>query len=230
MKIEKKILIIAGIIGLITAGLIFSYLLQVRNADTGNRTNVVVARKDIPANTVITADMVSLEALPAEAVIENSVRNVSDVVGSIAKADILSGEQILKQRLAGSQGSNSLSYTIPEQYRAITIAVNEISGIAGYVSAGDKVDILISFKGDASATYTQLQNITVFAVGSRTSANKDAAVPASLTLLVTPSQAEVLTYGAQNGTITLTLRNPVDKQQVGLDSYGDANFNTWKVR
>ena len=127
-----------------------------------------------------------------------------------------------------------MSYRIPENMRAITVPSSEVNGVGGYIVSGDKLDILVSYvpSEGVQVEYTQLQNIEVLEIGANiaATAETEAGVPTSLTLLVTPAQAEVIAYANLSGSFHFTLRNPVDSAKQDLAGYGTANFDSWRER
>lgn len=238
MKIKKSIIIITIILGLITTVLFVSFLGTLKKAaiNEGELIEVVVADGDIQANVKITQEMVRIEEIPKRSVRSGSYDEVKDVVGQITKSEIIDGEQIISERMALDQKGTGLSYLIPENMRAMTIAINETSGVAGYINTGDKVDIIISYQSnDNTTSYTQFQNVLVLKKGINPSGGVDGeynntGLTSSLTLLVTPGQAEVLTFASISGSINLTLRNPADGTVVPGSEYGTANFDAWRER
>ena len=118
--------------------------------------------------------------------------------------------------------------------RAITVATSEVDGVGGYVMTGDKLDIMVSYTRaeGQQIVYTQLQNIEVLERGPNAGEvdTSGSGVPTSLTLLVTPAQAEVIAYGNLNGTFYFTLRNPADTTWLDLGGYGTDNFDSWRER
>ncbi|MBW8383208.1 MAG: hypothetical protein K0M69_11910, partial [Youngiibacter sp.] len=119
----------------------------------------------------------------------------------------------------------------------------EISGVAGYIQVGDRVDLLVQYEIEvlnaegnpiqtSQEVYTQFQNLEVMEKGPYTvnPEEKQVGVASSITLLVTPAQAEVIVFANLNGAIHMTLRNPVDTSKVDLQQFGTVNFNTWRDR
>lgn len=238
MKINKKILIFAILIGLLTVfGL--SYYMNSLSSKQNNKvaySKVVVAVNTIPMNVKITADMIKLKSMPTESVHPEAITSLDKVVGKTSKSEIVKGEQILTSRIVVDTGKATLAYRVPENMRAITIPTSEISGVGGFINVGDKIDILATYKdmniNAVSTTYTQFQNIEVLAVGNvkQSSADKQGALPASITVLVKPAQAEVLVYALSHGTLHFTLRNPVDSKKVDLNFYNSTNFGSYQER
>ncbi len=251
MKANKKLIIIAVVIGIITV-FALNYYIQDLYSDSpamvsSAPTNVVVARVTIPEHTRITADMVSMESISADAVHPEALKNTQAAVGGISRSEIVRGEQVLGNRVATEERRASLSYRIPENLRGITIPVGEVSGVSGYVSPGDKVDVLVTYNifddeaeaeaaggehDDTLTVYTVLQNIMVLATGQFTKEadDEERRVVGNVTLAVTPEQAEVLTFAYHEGSFHLTLRSPLDEDVVDLEYYNIENFETFRER
>lgn len=238
MKINKIVLLIAIILGLIT---IFALNAYIKNIDTVEMATitygeVIVANKTIPAHVRITEDMLKKASLPVEVIHPDSMKSMDKIIGGISRSEIISGEQILGGRIVTDEIQGTLSYRIPEDMRAISIPVNEISGVAGYISKGDKIDILVTYDDkeivDVSTTYTVLQSIEVLEVGYIRAENGEPQLELvdSLTLLVNPSQAEVLAYANIHGTLHLSLRSPIDSNKVDLTQYNKDNLQSFRVR
>lgn len=239
MKIKKRIIILAIITGLLTAILTISYINSSKNQIPASMktTQVIVATVNIEANVAITSDMVEIKEFPESSVHPKSIRSINDVVGQITSEKVIAGEQIIKDRLAIGQTDTSVSFTIPENMRAIAIPVNESTGVAGYISVGDKIDIMIEdVIAGKSITSTKLQNVVVLQKGQNPADNFELqglnkGLTASLTILVTPSQAEVIAYALNIGSpMAVSLRNPIDNVQVPLTEYGQNNLDSWRGR
>lgn len=236
MKVNKRILLIGVILGLITVFFLNKYIQSLNEAKdvltTTSYSEVVVAQKSIPAHVRITEDMVKLSSIPSDAVHPDVMRKLDGVVGGITKSEIINEEQILADRVVTEDTDATLSYRIPENMRAITIPVDEVVGVANYIVMGDKIDILATYEMETSTTYTQLQNIEVLALGGLKVSTEVEAIqqPSTITILVNPSQAEVIAYATLNGSFHLTLRNPIDTNKVDLDHYGEYNLESFRVR
>lgn len=238
MKIKKRVLVIAVLLGLLTVAMLYVYLNSERDKsnETVDLKNVVVAVNTIPAHVKITQEMLSIKSLPAEAVHTESFSSTDILIGATTKVEIVNGEQILSSRVVTEGGSASLAYRIPENMRAMSIPMGEIPGVSGFIMPGDRIDILVSYAdtnvNPVLTVYTQFQNIEVLEKGPYTTniEEKQTGVASSITVLVTPSQAEVLAYANLNGAMHFTLRNPVDTNKVELPSFSAGNFTTWKER
>ena len=240
MKSNKKIIILAVIIGLITVFALNQYIKDMQSEETTskavNRASVVVAKSTIPRHTRITSEMLIMDSFPEDAVHPEALKNIDDAVGGITRSDIIKGEQILESRVATDQRPATLSYRVPEDLRAISLPVNEITGVSGYISPGDKVDVLVTYNdeniNEVMTTYTVVQNALVMAVGEATKEvdNEERLLVSTVTVAVSPGQAEVLAYAYLNGSFHFTLRSPLDEEVVELDYYNAENFESFKER
>jgi pilus assembly protein CpaB len=237
MKTKKRIWIITAVLALITTTLVYLYLGQVEAASKENKiemSEVVVAISEIPAHVKVTEEMLELKEVPSETVHADSYNDISKVIGGTTTTELIAGEQVLSDRIVSDVGDSELSYRIPGNMRAITVPSSEVNGVGGYIVSGDKLDILVSYVPSAGVqvVYTQIQNIEVLETGANNVATPEteAGVPTSLTLLVTPAQAEIIAYANLSGSFHFTLRNPVDTAKQDLTGYGTANFDSWRER
>lgn len=131
-------------------------------------TKVVVAKTNIPARVKITSDMVELADVEKEEVVEDGLRSISGVIGKATKEGHLKGEQLHKKRLHEYEGKAGLALSIPEDYRALTIKIDEVSGVGGFIQQGDYVDV-IAIYGDRALdepfAKTISQNAQVLTIG-----------------------------------------------------------------
>jgi pilus assembly protein CpaB len=249
MKVNKKVLLIGVLLGIITIFFLNRYIQSLRvdpeEVAATSYSNVVVATTAIPEHIRITEEMVQISSVPSEGVHPDAATELDSVVGAITRTDIISGEQILSGRVVMDDAAAGLSYWIPENMRAISMPLSTISGVSNFIQKGDRVDILVSYETNleeteppaegervGSTTFTQFQNVEVLELGSRKAPTTEESYeqPGSITFLVTPEQAEVMAWVNLNGSFHLTLRNPVDNQINELDHYGSDNFETFRVR
>lgn len=184
---------------------------------------VAAAAREVPVGQkLVDADLKLIE-VPRKDLPSGSVEKLNDVLGRAAILRLSPNELVLESKLAPRQGGEGLTAVIEPGKRAVSVQVNETIGVAGFVQPGSKVDVLftrILQNGDAAAT-TILQNVAVLAYGrnlQRPSTDPKAApVPAAppnqqatVTLLVTPEEANRLALAVQRGKIQLSLRNPMD--------------------
>lgn len=219
--LSRRVLIIALGLSFVTAGVAYYYLSSAVAkvpVDAGPVTEVVVALQDIPAETRVTREMVATRQIPAQYAHPAAARGPEQVVGKITTMAVLRDEQILAARLAGEGVPRKrLAFSIPDGNRALTIRVDEIKGVAGFPCVGDRVDLLVSH-GEPVATKILLQNIQILATGSVTTTLQDGQqilVP-SVTLSVTPQQAQIVTQAETTANVRLMLRSPVDEQIVSV--------------
>jgi pilus assembly protein CpaB len=159
----------------------------------------------------------------------------TDVVGRGVVATIYEGEPILETRLAAKGAGGGLAATIPPGMRAVSIRVNDVGGVSGFVRPGAHVDVLIagqppgsSGSGLGTVTKTLLQNMEVLSAGQdmqKDAEGKPVSVPV-VNLLVTPEQAETLSLASNEMHIQLVLRNPLDTQTVTTPGTAVSNLFT----
>lgn len=193
-----------------------------------NRSSVVVALQYIPANTEITGEMVTLQELPTEAINPLAARKLDDVIGTIAQFPIEPQEQVFTTRVKkrGEAAEGRLSYILEPGYRAITLGVDELSGVAGNITRGDYVDLIVTMrnaeleeKNDIS--FLIIENLQVLATGKKINAKADTATTqeyASITLAASPEDAIKIHYASQFD-IRLALRAVLDDKITGETYY-----------
>ncbi len=143
MRNKRLIIALAGAVvcGLLGVMMITRYLSRVE-AYTRDLGNVVVARKEIAVGAKIAADQIGLAPIPNGSVPEGAFRNVDDVIGRVAITPIGVRETITGLKLAPEGTGGGLSAVIPEGYRAMTVKVDDIVGISGFVMPGSYVDVV----------------------------------------------------------------------------------------
>lgn len=223
----RALLIIALTLSLICGMMIYSFLSKNDKSDA-NKTAVVVAAMDIAPGTEMTADMVRLELVPNELVQQGAMHKIEEAVGKRLKMAANTGDQITQKRLNAVGAMDSFIGTIPNDKRAVTITVDDVSGVAGFVAPGSYVDIL-NVDGDGKDKRTVgkllLQNVMVLAVGTTDitsdSVKKNENVK-TVTLALDPRAAVELRVAQTEGKITLMLRppKPTDTEVVGSTVYG----------
>jgi len=231
---KRGIYLIAAIVLALTAiFLIHSYIQSERQkilefAKKRGVAEVVVAKKDIPAKTKISSNMLALVRISSKRLEPEALTSIDSVVGKIAKRDIIEGEQIKASLLMIPGSQKTLSLKIPEGKRAITIPVDKISSIEGMIKPGDSVDIVGSFsipvptQGGKTVNQTMVvpmfENVLVLAVGAKVEAvslgKERKEPPTTITLALTPEQASLITYATEIGKIKLLLRSKFDTQAV----------------
>lgn len=181
---------------------------------------VVVAALEIPFGTKVEARHLKTITLPTNAPVGNHYTKTDDVVGLLALQKIIPGEILLKERFADRNAGSTLSAIVKPDMRAVTVRVDDVIGVAGFLMPGNHVDVVAArMENQRAETRTVLRNLNVLAVDQTASQDKDQpAVVRAVTLEVTPRQAEVLVKAREEGRIQLTLRNPLDKTPSTDDS------------
>jgi len=151
----------------------------------------------------------------AGALPEGAITKTEEIVGRGVVSNIYAGEVILANRLAPKGAGAGLAAMIPEGMRAVGVRVNEVVGVAGFAVPGMRVDVLVSGNPGGqggSITRTLLQNIQVLSAGQEFKKDTEGKpiVVQVVNLLVTPAQAEMLSLAANQASIQLVLRNPLD--------------------
>jgi len=224
-------LILAVLSGLVAAYGVYAYLrgLQAAYRSAGDFKPVVVAREKISPQTRITEKMIEVKEVPARYIHEQAIARREEVLGQLANTVIYPGEQVLKTKIAGSKDpSQGFAFLVNSGKRATTIAVNDVSGVAGLLRPGDRVDVVGTVdvpSGNAKATVASLliQNVTVLAVNQSADLNpvknnNKSVQTQTVTLEVTPQQAQTLILAAERGSVRLLLRAPGDAAEVALPS------------
>jgi pilus assembly protein CpaB len=194
-------------------------------------TQVIAASKDIPLGAVLTtADLTTMTLTgtpPKGAIVKQE-----DAVGRGVITNISQGEPILDSQLASLGSGGGLAPTIPQGMRACAVRVDEVVGVAGFVTPGMRVDVLASGnppgegQNEGVVTETILQNIQVLSAGTdiqRDQEGKPLQVQV-VNLLVTPEQAELLSLAANSLKIQLVLRNPLDTQMTKVPTTSMSNL------
>jgi pilus assembly protein CpaB len=180
---------------------------------------VVVASQEIEAGTVIEEQFLTTKLMEVDWINENNYSDKAELIGKVVANTIYAGEVLHKLRFTVPGEGSTLAALIPENKRAVTIRVDDVIGVAGFLLPGNKVDILntVSYGKNSASTQTVLKDIKVLAVDqtARTKENSPIIVRA-VTLEVTPKDAEKLLTAKSKGSIQLTLRNPheVEKKVV----------------
>lgn len=179
--------------------------------------DLVIAAKPLNIGTTIKPGDVTISKVPIAAFPKTGFSKVEEVLDRPVVSNILAEEAVIEGRLAPRGSGAGLAPVIPVGMRAVTVRVNDVVGVAGFVLPGMRVDLLVTGKppaGGMTLTSTVLQNITVLSAGqTMTPDARGAAINApTVTLLVTPEQAEVITLAGTEGHIQLVLRNGSDTE------------------
>jgi len=188
------------------------------------RAQAVVAARPLTVGTMVTKDDVKIVAWPAANQVPGSFTDIDKAVNRGIIVSIAENEPLTENKLAAIGSGAGLPPTIPEGMRAISVRVNEVDGVAGFVIPGTRVDVMVTVKRPDTTpqTRTVLSNVTVLTAGTRYDQERATAegkpIPTSVvTLLLTPPDAEKMTLAAEEGRVMLALRNPLDTAPTKTD-------------
>jgi pilus assembly protein CpaB len=208
-----------------TAGGVFAYgtYNYVNNLPKGTTSmptrQVVVAANDLDVGAEIQQEDIRMIEWPQSSMPAQAISDPKDVIGRGLVLPVVANEPILPMKLADKNAGGGLPPAIPPGLRALSVRVNEVIGVAGYVLPGTRVDVLATVNpGNQQQDITSkviLTNVQVLAAGTKIErdVHDNKAMPVSVvTLLVAPEESERLTLAATEGKIQLALRNPLDKE------------------
>ena len=223
------LMLIAMVLAVAAGGGVYLYLKGMPSAKaSGPETSyVVVASTDMTFGTTLEEQDLKVVEFPKNSVPTGAFASLDSVVAQTTKVFLVQGEPILASKLSSMGGG--LSVRIPEHMRAMSLNVNDVTGVSGFVLPGDRVDVLVTIENvggtNIAVTKTILQDLEVLAAGAKTETkNKHHITVQTATLLVDPEGAEKLALGINQGKVNLSLRNPVDHELVDAKS-----TNTRKV-
>jgi pilus assembly protein CpaB len=178
---------------------------------------VVVAAADLQLGAELKKEDLTIVNFPAGQGPEGTFAQPGDLVGRGLIVSVVKNEPILPAKLASKEAGSGLPPVIPEGMRAVSVRVNEVVGVAGYVLPGNRVDVLATASPtDQHADTTTkviLSNVQVLTAGTRMEQDQDKGKPMQVTvvtLLVNPEQSERLALASTEGKVQLALRNPLD--------------------
>jgi pilus assembly protein CpaB len=220
---DKKgiaLLLVAVVLAVAAGGSVYLYLKGMPTAATAGEkavetVPVVVASKDLTFGTLLEEHELNVVNFPKESVPAGSYASVDSVLNQTTKVFVVTGEPILASKLSSIGGG--LSVRIPAHMRAMSVKIDEVTGVSGFVLPGDRVDVVVTIENVAgtnvAVTKTILQDIEVLAAGTKTETKNNRNITVqTATLLIDPEGAEKLALGVHQGKVHLSLRNPVDHQ------------------
>ena len=241
----RQVLMLAGIAAVLMFVVLYIFLTKFASVENENVTpttitvevpqvsTVVVAKSDIAPRVTISENMVEVKEVPADSVPSGAITSLSEVLDKPARINILAGDIITKRKLYLSSEQSGFVGAIPPDCRAVSINVNNVTGVAGFAKPGDYVDLLLVEKNDSTATTSIiLQNILLLSVNQNMDRNEietdneggknsNAAIssPSIATLALRPQEALKLVSAAKLGDIYLMLRpsKPTDMYVDSID-------------
>lgn len=209
-------IVLALVMASMAAAGVYLYLKTVPGAEAGAPVTspVVVASSDLTFGTMLKEEHLKVVDFPKGAVPAGSYSSVDSVLSQTTKVFVVAGEPVLASKLSAIGGG--LSVRVPADMRAMSLKVNEVTGVSGFVLPGDRVDILVTIDNAAGSmnavTNTILQDLEVLAAGVKTETKNNQNVTVqTVTVLVNPDGAEKLALAVDQGSVHLSLRNPVDR-------------------
>jgi pilus assembly protein CpaB len=221
MRNKRFFVVLAGalVFGLLAAVSVNRYLSNAQ-AFSKDMTRVAVAKVAIPLGTKIVAEQVMMVQFPRESMPDGTFENADKLAGRVAIMNIAAREPITDSRLAPEGTAGGLSAVIPEGYRAMTVKVDDVVGISGFIMPGTLVDVVVvitpedASRGAGPISKIVLQNIKVLANGQnidKPENQRDVNSVKAVTLQVTPEQAEKLALATSEGRLQLVMRNSIDQ-------------------
>ncbi len=217
------VMALALLSGLAAAWLALNYLRQpenpIRTVEPA-ATEVVVAARDLSLGTVLTAEDVKLASWPGGLLPEGYTASVEEVLGRGVITNVVLNEPLISRKMAVKEAGGGLPIVIPEGMRGVSVRVDDVISIAGFVVPGTRVDVMVTLDQGAQqgnpVTKLMLQNIPVLTAGQvvEQDINGEPIQVTVITLLVSPEQAEQLVLAATRGRIQLALRNTLDVDSV----------------
>jgi pilus assembly protein CpaB len=181
---------------------------------------VVVAAKDVPPTVALAGDQLKVHLWPQDSSLAGKFSRPEELEGRVTAVSLTAGEPVLESKLAPKGVIPGLTALLPLEKRAMTVKVDEASGVAGFLNPDNRVDVVVTVdKGDFNKdpiSKMVLQNLRVLGTGQRiekTLGEKPQVVP-TVTLEVTPEEGERLALAVREGMISLVLRNQQDMQTV----------------
>jgi pilus assembly protein CpaB len=222
---RNRLLMIAGLaiaLGLLASYSVYNKLRTGFGASNEPSLNVVVAADDLQVGAKLANNDVRLLRFAQSTVPPGAYGSIDKVLNRGVILPISKGEFILPGKLAAANAGAGLASMIPPGMRAVSVRVNDVVSVAGFVQPGSRVDVLSTSSSGTSGqrqTTTVLENVAVIAVGKSLNRNAGAEtqtnppVASVITLLVSPDDAQRLALASQEGRIQLALRNPLDTRQ-----------------
>ncbi len=187
-----------------------------RKAEPSDQKDLVVTARPLSVGVMVKPADVKMVKVAANAFPKGGFSKIEDVLDRPVISTVLLEEPLLEGRLAIKGSGLGLAPTIPVGMRAVTVRVNDVASVAGFVLPGMRVDVLVTGHppaGDGDMTATALQNMLVLSAGTtiQPDARGQAIQAPTVTLLATPEQAETLTLAGNEGRLQLVLRNSSDQ-------------------
>lgn len=189
-------------------------------AEAAPKAAIVTVARPVTAYTKLTAEDLVVKQVSAEMVPEGALRETSMAMSRLTKQPLFPGEPVMEAKLFAQGQESPSALPLPKGKRAVTVAVNEVVGVAGFISVGSMVDVIATMDVEQkSVSRIILQGIQVLAAAQNPQPEDEgrAKIVSSVTLAVTPEQSEQLTMATEKGQIRLAMRNPNEGEDVKTD-------------
>jgi len=208
-------------LSILTGVLVYRYLSNLNRADTDQAmATIVVTRTRVSQGTRITPEMIKTVQVPVKYAHPMAISDPKNVIDHYATVDLWPEEPILAGQVASGKTGKELPYKIPEGTRAVTIAVDPVTGVGGHIKPGHYVDVLVSYQASERLedirVSTILQKVLVIAVGEDLEKKEGVQPAENITLAVTPEDSQLLTLAESIGRLKLVLRPAGDRSEVRL--------------
>lgn len=218
MRFNVQRIILAIVAGGLTAGglTIWGTSKQAKAEPLGT---VLIVKQAIKAAEPIKPEFLAVESRPLQYIPKNALRSVGETADLRARWDLVPGDTLLAEKLASEKELGASPLKIPEGKRAVSLAVDEVVGVAGFVQPGTIVDVIavIAVGNEQPISKVVLQNVPILAVAQSDKTPDDdpqAKISSSVTLAVTPGEAEKLVLASERGKIRLAMRSPDETAEV----------------
>jgi pilus assembly protein CpaB len=222
MNRTSRTLIVVGVATIVAAVASFGVYAAVRSIPVREvevaHTYIAVAARNIPNGTRLSEKDVKLVAWPSKSPVEGGFAKVEDVVNRGLVAPVYENEPLIERKLAPLEAGAGLPPSIPPGMRAMSVKVDEVIGVAGFVLPGTRVDVVVTIRrqtgntAEEAMSRTVVSNVLVLTAGTKYDQDqaKEPQNSSVVTLAVNPADAERIALASAEGKISLALRNPLD--------------------
>ena len=200
-------------------------------ASNRNLASVVVAARDVPMGKRVEREDLRMVRISRDGALSDAFRETTEAVGQVSRSPLYAGEVLVARRFSGYAGGSALAAVLQPGMRAVTIRVDDVIGVGGFVLPENRVDVISAFDvGGTPRAETIIRDVRVLAVDQRSDSSADGPVVGrAVTLEVTPADAEKIAAARQRGTLQLTLRNPLAPVPTGALDAEDLAEETSRV-
>jgi pilus assembly protein CpaB len=236
MNLPKGVIyvVLAGMAGLVATFTIHRYISIKTKMPVTATNEVAVASGDVYPGTALSSNLVTITSWPTNLIPSKAASSLRQVEGRVVVMPIAKGEAILFTKLAPEGTAAGLGALLDETKRALSVRVDDVSGVAGFVHPGDHVDILVDLpvpNGSEHFSKTILQNVVVLSAGQfwEQSNERKPVLVNTVTLELTPEEAEILNLASNQGKIRLALRSRQNKALVQTPGVATSHLITGRA-